>query len=96
MLAGVGVILFLIPSTKTVTAYLGRIQKSLMKVRDERVALNSEVLGSMKIIKIQAWEENFRRKLLELRDAELGKLKDYFFISAVSGEFVYRRVLLRG
>jgi hypothetical protein len=88
MLAGVGVILFLIPSTKTVTAYLGRIQKSLMKARDERVALNSEVLGSMKIIKIQAWEENFRRKLLELRDVELGKLKDYFFISAVSGELV--------
>eukprot|EP00804_Cyclotella_cryptica_P002770 CCRYP_021220-RD/>CCRYP_021220-RD protein AED:0.04 eAED:0.04 QI:576/1/1/1/1/0.85/7/1584/1189 len=84
MLAGVGVILFLIPSTKTVTSYLGKIQTRLMKARDERVALNNEVLGSMKIIKIQAWEENFRKKLLELRDVELGRLKDYFFTSAVS------------
>lgn len=58
-----------------------------MKARDERVALNNEVLGSMKIIKIQAWEDNFRRKLLGLREKELERLKHYFFTSAVSGEF---------
>ena len=87
MLAGVCVILFLIPSTKTVASYLGGIQKRLMKARDERVALNNEVLVSMKIIKIQAWEDNFRRKLLGLREKELESLKHYFFTSAVSGEF---------
>lgn len=86
MIAGVAVILLLIPSTKAVAAYLGSIQKKLMKARDERVALNNEMLGSMKIIKIQAWEENFREKLLGLRHVELGNLKHYFFTSAVSGE----------
>lgn len=87
MLAGVAVILLLIPSTKSVAAYLGSIQKKLMKARDERVALNNEMLGSMKIIKIQAWEENFRKKLVGLRLHELGNLRHYFFTSAVSGEF---------
>lgn len=86
MLAGVAVILCLIPSTKAVAAYLGSIQKWLMKARDERVALNNEMLGSMKIIKIQAWEENFKSKLLSLRHVELGTLRHYFFTSAVSGE----------
>ena len=86
MLAGVAVILLLIPSTKAVAAYLGSIQKKLMKARDERVALNNEMLGSMKIIKIQAWEENFRKKLIGLRHVELGNLRHYFFTSAVSGK----------
>lgn len=89
MMAGVGVILLLIPSTKAVAAYLGSIQKKLMKARDERVALNNEMLGSMKIIKIQAWEENFRKKLLGLRHVELRNLKHYFFTSAVSGELIH-------
>lgn len=55
-LAGVVVIVFLIPVTKFIAAWLGRIQKLLMKARDERVALNNEILSSMKVIKIQAWE----------------------------------------
>ena len=52
-LAGVVVIFFLIPITKSVAAWLGRIQKILMKARDDRVALNNEILGAMKIIKLQ-------------------------------------------
>ena len=83
-LAGVVVITILIPFTKTVAAWLGRIQKILMKARDERVALNNEILGAMKVIKIQAWEENFRQKLLELRNLELVRLRKYFITSALS------------
>lgn len=83
-LAGVVVILLLIPTTKFIAAWLGRIQKKLMKARDERVALNNEILGAMKIIKIQAWEENFRDKLLKLRNYELYRLRKYFFTSAIS------------
>lgn len=83
-LAGVVVIVVLIPVTKSVAAWLGRIQKVLMKARDDRVALNNEVLGAMKVIKIQAWEEDFRSKLLSLRNAELDRLLKYFVASASS------------
>ena len=83
-LAGVVVIFCLIPITKTVAAWLGRIQKILMKARDDRVALNNEILGAMKIIKLQAWEESFSAKLLKLRDYELLRLKKYFITSAIS------------
>ena len=50
-LAGVVVITILIPVTKYVAAWLGRIQKILMKARDDRVALNNEILGAMKVRK---------------------------------------------
>lgn len=62
----------------------GRIQSTLMKARDVRTSLNSEILGAMKVIKIQAWEENFRTKLLSLRNAELERLWRYFLTSGIS------------
>ena len=77
-LAGVGVIACLIPTTRVVAMWLMGIQKALVKARDERVALNGEVLSAMKIIKIQAWEESFRAKLTRLRDSELVRLRAYF------------------
>lgn len=83
-LAGVVVISMMIPITKVVASWLGRIQKILMKARDDRVSLNNEVLGAMKIIKIQAWEEDFRAKLVQLRDQELSRLRHYFVTSAIS------------
>jgi len=83
-LAGVIVIIVLIPTTKFVAAWLAKIQKLLMKARDDRVALNNEILGSMKVIKIQAWEENFRSKLMKLRQHELTRLWRYFFAGACS------------
>ena len=83
-LAGVVVIAMMIPITKVVAAWLGRIQKILMKARDDRVSLNNEILGAMKIIKIQAWEEDFRAKLVQLRDQELKRLRHYFVTSAIS------------
>jgi len=78
------VIAFLVPITKYVASWLGRIQKTLMKARDERVALNNEILGAMKVIKIQAWEENFRSKLIKLRNYELVRLRTYFITGAIS------------
>ena len=83
-LAGLVVILLMIPTTNFVARFQGRIQKTLMKARDARTSLNSEMLGAMKVIKIQAWEENFRTKLLSLRNAELERLWRYFLTSGIS------------
>lgn len=83
-LAGLIVIVLMIPTTNFVARWLGRIQKSLMKARDARTSLNSEMLGAMKVIKTQAWEEDFRSKLLSLRNAELDRLWRYFLTSGIS------------
>jgi len=83
-LAGVSVIVVMIPVTKLVAQTMGVMQKKLMKAKDNRVELNSEVLSGMKVIKVQAWEEPFQRRLLDLRQIELRRLFRYFIISSFS------------
>lgn len=60
------------------------MQKQLMKARDERVELNSEVLAGMKVIKFQAWEEAFEKRIVDLRAKELERLLRYFYGSISS------------
>ena len=48
-LAGVVVIVVLIPVTKFIAGWLSGVQKVLMKARDERVSLNNELMNSMKV-----------------------------------------------
>lgn len=84
-LGGVAVIIGMVPVTKKVAQMMGRVQKILMKAKDKRIELNSEVLSGMKVIKLQAWEEPFQKRILDLRGAELRQLLGYFVINAVSG-----------
>ena len=44
----------MVPLNKVIAAWMGRLQKRLMKARDRRTEINNEVLGSMKVIKLQA------------------------------------------
>ena len=39
---------------------------------------------AFQIVKIQAWEENFRTKLTNLRNIEMLKLRRYYITSAIS------------
>lgn len=83
-LGGVAVILIMVPVTKTVAQWMGRLQKSLMVAKDQRVEVNSEVLGAMKVIKLQAWEKPFIERILKLRNEELVRLKKYVIASSLS------------
>lgn len=86
-LGGVGVICIMIPVTKFIAQWMGGMQKKLMKAKDERVELNSEVLSGMKVIKFQAWEESFQARILALREVELQRLFRYFIGSSISRMF---------
>jgi ATP-binding cassette, subfamily C (CFTR/MRP), member 1 len=77
-LGGVAVIMVMVPVTKNVSQWMGAKQKVLMKAKDKRTELNGEVLSSMKIIKFQAWEEPFQKRILALRDIELRQLFRYY------------------
>ena len=83
-LGGVAVIVIMIPVTKEVAKWMGGLQKNLMKARDERVDVNSEVLGGMKVIKMQAWEGPFQNRIMRLRNAELTRLWNYILASCIS------------
>ncbi|KAH7657583.1 Xenobiotic-transporting ATPase protein [Dioscorea alata] len=55
-----------VPFGKMLQAY----QSNFMVAQDERLRATSEVLNSMKIIKLQSWEEKFRTMIQFLRDIE--------------------------
>ncbi|KAI3868941.1 hypothetical protein MKX03_003312 [Papaver bracteatum] len=45
-------------------------QTQFMVAQDERLRATSEVLNNMKIIKLQSWEDNFKKLIESLRDKE--------------------------
>lgn len=83
-LGGIGVILLMIPVTKTFAQWISSMQAKLMEAKDRRIELNSEVLSGMKIIKLQAWEESFQKRILSLREAELVQLWRYYVGLAIT------------
>lgn len=77
-LGGVASILVMIPVTGKVASWMAGMQKKLMEARDHRTEINCEVIGGIRSIKYQAWEEAFQEKIMGLRETELGRLVNYF------------------
>ncbi|TVU07886.1 hypothetical protein EJB05_41261 [Eragrostis curvula] len=61
-----------VPFAKILQGY----QSKFMVAQDERLRSMSEILNSMKIIKLQSWEEKFRHVIKSLRDAEFKWLRE--------------------
>jgi ABC-type multidrug transport system fused ATPase/permease subunit len=84
-LAGIAVIVLSIPVTGKISLYMKSLQKAMSSVRDERIKLSNEVLAGMKVIKLQAWEKEYQRKIEEIRNEELALMKKYVMAQAYSG-----------
>ncbi|PAN23691.1 hypothetical protein PAHAL_4G110800 [Panicum hallii] len=61
-----------VPFAKILQGY----QSKFMVAQDERLRSTSETLNSMKIIKLQSWEEKFRNMIGSLRDGEFKWLRE--------------------
>ncbi|KAH9124734.1 hypothetical protein AeMF1_004553 [Aphanomyces euteiches] len=75
-IAGIAVILLVIPITLALSRVMKRLQKALMEVKDARVKLCYEVLAGIKVIKLQAWELSFTNRVLAYRADELAKFQN--------------------
>ncbi|OIW12545.1 hypothetical protein TanjilG_04709 [Lupinus angustifolius] len=51
-----------------------KFQRKLMEAQDERLKASSEALVNMKVLKLYAWETNFRNAIERLRNVELTRL----------------------
>ncbi|PON96124.1 ATP-binding cassette containing protein [Trema orientale] len=67
---------------------LQKCQYEFMVAQDERLRSTSEILNSMKIIKLQSWEENFKNLINSHRDRELKWLTEAQ-IKKVYGSLLY-------
>ncbi|KAK5077011.1 ATP-binding cassette glutathione S-conjugate transporter ycf1 [Lithohypha guttulata] len=75
-LAGVGVMIVMIPINALIARFMKKLQLSQMKYKDSRAKLMTEILNNMKSIKLYAWGSAFMDKLSHVRnDLELNNLR---------------------
>src|SRR3569833_423951 len=76
MLAGIGVMIVMIPVNGFIARIMKNLQKQQMKNKDARSRLIAEIINNMKSIKLYAWGAAFMNKLNFIRnDMELKNLR---------------------
>ncbi|CAO2034161.1 unnamed protein product [Urochloa humidicola] len=80
-------VLTAVVATVVVVAFANKLnveyQSKFLGKRDERMKAITELLGYIRVIKLQAWEKKFGDKIRELREEELGWLaKSMYFMCA--------------
>lgn len=81
-LAGLAVILLVIPLNTYIFRVLKRLNKTQMKIKDERSRFTNEILTSIRSLKLYAWEEPMLAKLLDIRNNK--ELRNVMKIRAIN------------
>uniref|UniRef100_A0A673W7F6 Canalicular multispecific organic anion transporter 2-like n=1 Tax=Salmo trutta TaxID=8032 RepID=A0A673W7F6_SALTR len=81
VLAGVAVMILLIPLNAAIAV---RTRAYQMQYKDTRIKLMNEILNGIKVLKLYAWENSFKDKVLEIRQKELNVLRKTAYLGALS------------
>ncbi|XP_012669991.1 ATP-binding cassette sub-family C member 3 isoform X2 [Clupea harengus] len=84
VLAGVAVMVLLIPLNAGIAMKTRAYQVEQMQYKDARIKLMNEILNGIKVLKLYAWEKSFQEKVLEIRQKELNVLRKTAYLSALS------------
>ncbi|XP_072483308.1 ATP-binding cassette sub-family C member 2 [Notamacropus eugenii] len=83
ILAGLGVMILLIPVNGVLATKCRAIQVENMKNKDKRLKLMNEVLSGIKILKYFAWEPSFMEQIQGIRKTELKNLRSFALLQSV-------------
>ncbi|KFP85745.1 Canalicular multispecific organic anion transporter 1, partial [Acanthisitta chloris] len=84
VLAGIAVMVLLIPINAFLVAKAKNIQVRNMKNKDERMKIMTEILNGIKILKLFAWEPSFEKRVNEVRAHELKDLVNFSYLQSIS------------
>uniref|UniRef100_A0A8B9KM34 ATP-binding cassette, sub-family C (CFTR/MRP), member 3 n=1 Tax=Astyanax mexicanus TaxID=7994 RepID=A0A8B9KM34_ASTMX len=84
VLAGVAVMILLIPFNAVIAMKTRAYQVEQMQYKDARIKLMNEILNGIKVLKLYAWEVSFKEKVLQIRQKELNVLRKTAYLSALS------------
>ncbi|CAH2245853.1 jg8527 [Pararge aegeria aegeria] len=82
-LAGVAFSVILIPINKIIANKIGQLSTEMMKHKDNRVSLISDMLRGIRTVKVHVWEDYFINKVSEARVKELKYLRGRKYLDAV-------------
>ena len=81
-LAGVGVVLILIPTQAFVMRHLQQLRRATVKYTDSRIKLMNEILQGIRVLKVYAWEGSFLQKLMGIRLEEIRFVRKVVYLRA--------------
>ncbi|XP_068161646.1 ATP-binding cassette sub-family C member 3 isoform X2 [Antennarius striatus] len=84
VLAGVAVMVMLIPFNAVIAMKTRTYQVEQMQHKDARIKLMNEILNGIKVLKLYAWENSFKEKVLAIRQKELNVLRKTAYLGALS------------
>uniref|UniRef100_A0A673CJH5 ATP-binding cassette, sub-family C (CFTR/MRP), member 3 n=1 Tax=Sphaeramia orbicularis TaxID=375764 RepID=A0A673CJH5_9TELE len=84
VLAGVAVMILLIPFNAVIAMKTRAYQVEQMQYKDARIKLMNEILNGIKVLKLYAWENSFKEKVLAIRQQELNVLRKTAYLGALS------------
>lgn len=67
----VGLLLLMIPLTRQIARSFSKLDTELMKYRDQRVTLMSQILNGIRVVKYFAWEKSVQKEVGAVRTNEL-------------------------
>jgi ABC-type multidrug transport system fused ATPase/permease subunit len=80
--AGILFMIILMPITGFINKKMGSIQGIMMKDKDKRIKLMNEILNSIKVLKLYAWENSFRDRVMGHREKEVKSLNSLTYLNA--------------
>jgi ATP-binding cassette subfamily C (CFTR/MRP) protein 1 len=82
--AGLGMIALSIAASFVIALLTGKAFSQIMECKDVRLRAMKEVFGAIQVVKLNAWEPKFARKIATLRSSELRAVARYLYLGATS------------
>ena len=82
-MAGLTVMVLLIPTNALLGSRMKRFQRENMKLKDTRMKTMNEILDGMKVLKLYAWEPSFQEQVEGIRASEVDNLKRLYYLQCL-------------